>query len=120
MIMSHDHTTAERFYGLFKTGLYTLVKGMTTPACSMLEATIVNGDVGPFEPLVPTKIIDALAMGCKLNKELYLPLAQAVFNTLTGNYSVNGIYWTDPLKSNNNAGTEDLISRKWVRLYKEL
>lgn len=116
----HNHDTAQKFYGLFKTGLYTLVKGMTTPACSMLEATLVNGNVGPFEPLVPTKIIDALAMGCKLNKELYLPLAQAVFNTITGNYSVNGMYWADPLKSNNNAGTEDLISRKWVRLYKEL
>jgi hypothetical protein len=116
----HDHSTAEKFYGLFKTGLYTLVKGMTTTNSSMIEATIVNGDIGPFEPKVPTKIIDALAIGCKLNKDLYLPLAQAVFNTLTGNYSVNGMYWKDPLKSLKNAGNEDVISSKFVKLYKEL
>jgi hypothetical protein len=86
----------------------------------MIEATIVNGDIGPFEPKVPTKIIDALTIGCKLNKDLYLPLAQAVFNTLTGNYSVNGMYWKDPLKSLKNAGNEDVISSKLVKLYKEI
>jgi len=116
----HDHSNIYLFYGLFKTGLYTLVKGMTTNYNSMLEATIVDGDIGPFEPRVPTKIIDLLAIGCKLNTELYLPLAQAVFNTITGNYSINGMYWADPLKSNNNAGTEDVIGSKWANLYKQI
>ena len=116
----HDHSKAETYYGLFKTGLYTLIKGMTTTYGTMLESTIVDGEIGPFDSNVPTKIIDLLAIGCKLNKELYLPLAQAVFNTITGNYSVDGRYWIDPFKANKNAGTEDVIGSKWVNLYKEL
>lgn len=108
------------FSGLFKTGLYMIVKGMTTQYASMLEAPIVNGEPGPFDPAVPTKIIDTLSIGCKIDKATYLPLAQAVFNTITGNYSVNGMYWADPLKSIKNAGNEDIMGTKWVNLYKAL
>jgi len=110
----------KEFSGLFHTGLAMMVKGMTTQYSSMLEATIVNGEPGPFDPVVPSKIIDTLSIGCKIDKSAYLPLAQAVFNTITGNYSVNGMYWADPLKSIKNAGNEDILGPKWVNLYKAL
>ena len=123
--MSHSNTSIShpllgQFSGLFMTGLYTLVKGMTTRNASMHETTIINGEHGPFESKVPTKIFDLLSIGCKLDKKLYLPLAQAVFNTVTGNYSVNGVYWTDPTKRIPNAGQEDIIAPYFVRLLKEI
>lgn len=108
------------FSGLFYTGLGMLIKGMTTEYSSMLEAPIVNGNPGPFDPKVPTKIIDTLAIGCKIDKTTYVPIAQAVFNTLTGNYSVNGMYWLDPIKSVSLGGTEDVMASKLVNLYKAL
>lgn len=110
----------KEFSGLFQSGLYAMIKGMTTQYSAMLEAPIVNGNPGPFDPVVPSKIIDTLAVGCKIDKATYLPLAQAVFNTITGNYSVNGMYWADPLKSIKYAGNEDILGSKWVNLYKAL
>lgn len=121
----HDNTSTShpllgKFSGLFMTGLYSLVKGMTTRNATMYETTIINGEHGPFTPKVPTKIFDILAVGCKLDKTAYLPLAQAVFNTVTGNYSVSGVYWKDPTKRDPSAGQEDLISPYLVRLLKEI
>ena len=109
-----------KYSGLFHTGLYTLVKGMTTTNSSMMEAPIIDGDLGPFNPAVPTKIIDTLAMACKLDRHKYLPLAQAVFNTLTGNYSLSGAYWVDPLKIGVQGGNEDFYGELLTRLYKAL
>ena len=113
-----DYTN--KFEGLFTTGLYSLVKGMTTTNASMLEATVVNGETGPFNPFIPSKIFDTLSIGCDINRSKFLPLAQAVFNTITGNYSVNGIYWLDPLKSNQNGGYEDVVAPYFVRLYEAI
>lgn len=115
-----SHPLLGKFSGLFTTGLYTLLKGMVSRNSSIYEIPIVNGEHGPYAPKVPSKIFDALAIGCKIDKEKYLPLTQAIFNTVTGNYSVNGLYWTDPTKTSESAGQEDIMSPYFVRLLKEL
>jgi hypothetical protein len=109
-----------QFSGIFHTGLYTLIKGMTTTNGDILETQIVNGDQGPFEVKVPAKILGALSVACELDKAKYLPLTQAVFNTIKNRYSSDGFYYLDPLKSVDLAGYEDTISPYLVKLYKSI
>lgn len=107
------------FSGLFLTGINTLIKGMVTPNGDMFETVIINGDQGPFAINTPSKIIDTLAIACKLDMS-FKPLAQAVFNTIKNNYGVNGSYYIDPLKADKSAGHEDLIAGPLARLYNSL
>ena len=93
--------------------------GWAIGACIAARTELLTA-LGPFNPAVPTKIIDTLAMACKLDRHKYLPLAQAVFNTLTGNYSLSGAYWVDPLKIGVQGGNEDFYGELLTRLYKAL
>lgn len=108
------------FSGIFHTGLYTTIKGMTTTNGDMFETTIVDGDPGPFQVHVPKYIFDALAEGVIMDSNLYLPIANSVFNTVKNNYSIDGIYYTDPLKSLDYGTYEHEIAPHLVKLYKSL
>jgi len=108
------------FSGLFSTGLRVLVKGMTTINGDILETVIVDGDQGPFNPSTPSRIFNTLGIACQLNKREFLPLAQAVFNTVKNNYGAGGYYYLDPLKSTADMGAEESIIRPLVKLYKSI
>lgn len=108
------------FSGVFHSGLYTYIKGMTTTNGDMLETSIVDGEPGPFQVYVPTKIFAALAEACQLDSNRYIPLTEAVYNTVKNNYSVNGYYYYDPLKILDAGTYEDKVLPYLVKLYNKL
>lgn len=108
------------FSGMFTSGMNILIKGSVTINGDLLETTIIDGDQGPFEVYTPSKIFKALSIGCQIDRNQYLPVAQAVFNTVKNNYSVNGQYYLDPLKSNDVPGHEDIIVSQLAKLYRSI
>lgn len=108
------------FSGIFHTGLLTTIKGMVTTNGDILETTIVDGDVGPFQVYVPTLIFKPLTEACIMDSNKYLPVTEAVYNTVKNNYSVNGFYYSDPLKSIDVGTYEHQILPYYVRLYNSL
>lgn len=107
------------FSGFFLSGIKALSKSLVTTEGNIYESTYVEQSPGPFRPHVPYKIFWPLAEAVAYNTESN-GLAQAIFNSVTGQYSLSGIYYRDPLKVNDQAAKDNNVAKGLTRLYKSL
>ncbi|MHA2063321.1 MAG: hypothetical protein ACXABY_02950 [Candidatus Thorarchaeota archaeon] len=105
--------------GLFFSGLDVIMKSMLTTEGTAHETTYVDMNPGPFESVVPAKILDTLAVASVLNPT-YTGYAQGMFTTIRDLYSNGGVYWTDSTRNTTDAGREDTISLSLARMYRIL
>lgn len=110
----------DKFTGMYYTGLHTLVKYMTTTDGKMYETSYVDQNPGPFSRKVPAGIFKALSPGVECFPDIYLPLAQAVFNTVTGVFSDSGSYSQDASYVAVSGGREADIAPNLVTLYENV
>ena len=107
---------AALLYGLLKTGLDVMVKGMTTTEGYIYETTVVDQASGPFAAKVPQSILETLGKASTIDTTFY-PLTQAVFNTVTGRFDYGGYY---PVNAIDTAAPADLtgIAYSLAKVYK--
>jgi hypothetical protein len=84
------------------------------------ERMTIDAEYGPGTGQVPTKLIEALALGTSYDSDSYLPIFYAAFNSLTGLYSVSGKYPVNATAENNIAGKEGEVQKSLISSYEQL
>lgn len=115
-LYSNDYRSL--FSGLFTNGLKTLLKNQITEDGEMYETTYLNNSIGPFPASVPSKILNPLAQALKLDINTWSGIAVGVINTISNNYSVDGLYYSDPYKESSTPGKEYDVGIGLTNMYR--
>lgn len=99
-------------------GSKSLFKSMVSREGNIQETMYVDYEYGPGTGQVPTKALEAFALGAKYYREDYMPLLYSTFKAVTGLYSISGRYPEDALVSNGLAGKETAVERSLIEVYK--
>lgn len=108
-----------KYKTLFENGLKTFTKGYFTNSNQFYETTTVNGEAGPFSISVPSKILYPLSEAVKLSDD-WKAVSQGIITTLKNIYSVDGLYYRDPLKESHTPGKEYDLLKGYTKIYKNL
>ena len=112
--------TKSQCSGIYQTGIFTMLKGMTDSEGYIHEGLLVRGEKGPSYSTIPLLLFDTIIEGCVFDSGQYRPYMQAVLNTVTGLYNSSGTYYRDSMKVDTLGGSEFQLSTTFAKAYRLL
>lgn len=112
-----DSTRAGRYYGLYVTGMRSILRSMITTEGNIYETTFVDGGQWQYTKTPPSLIFDALAQGYQIDRDVFIPIAQGILKTTVANHSHGGSYPYDGVKNYLTGGFEERMLPNLTELY---